>query len=156
MMGVTHIDVPTTALSDRVAKALQNIQDSPTWHPLLGRLIEVTQGPLKGYHGLVKSVNEPNSSAQVEFEALLSRRTIKLPLGNLQVAPERRNERQYGRDCYEPVPEPVPERERTPMPDILSSSCLWSLNDAFSVGPIQPPAQTYVNVSMEGIYYSVY
>ena len=74
MMGVTYIDAPSAALSEEAEKALQSIRDRPNWHPLLNRSVDVTQGPFKGYRGRVKSVNELDSSAQVEFEALLSKR----------------------------------------------------------------------------------
>lgn len=152
-MGVTYIDAPSAALSEEAEKALQSIRDRPNWHPLLNRSVDVTQGPFKGYRGRVKSVNELDSSAQVEFEALLSKRTIRLALDCLRLTQGRHIERQSS----ENVREPEFEREHTPMPE-FSSSYLFTFNDAFDVGPVapNPPPQTYSSVSETGISLPVY
>ena len=84
--GVTHVDVPSVRFPGETEEAMQNPLYSSTCNPLVGCLMQATKGPLKGYQGLVKSVNERDGTAQMEIEALLDKRTVPIAVDYLQAA----------------------------------------------------------------------
>lgn len=120
-MALTGTSTAALALSSLSPNEELELTNASQQHqPFVGKHVRPIRGPLKGYHGLVKAVD--NGTALVEWDAMQGKAT-GVPVGDLELLTEEMLARNMGPlvTVCEKTPEPGPESRSQMTPEELES-----------------------------------